>query len=206
MSENISRIFYINLKHRTDRKDEIENELKKMELTNYERFDAYQVDWFGLIGCGFSHQGVLKLAKERNYENVLILEDDFQFLVSKEELEENLRSFFSLNIDYEVCMLSYNLIEKDNESLPQYEILHKIKDAQTASGYLVHKSMYDPLIELLEWAMHELHNTQQHWIYANDIVWKKFQKSGKWYCFKTRIGKQRPSYSDNGKNFTDYGC
>jgi len=33
MSNNIDKIFYINLDKRTDRKDEIENELQKMGLT-----------------------------------------------------------------------------------------------------------------------------------------------------------------------------
>ena len=40
MCENISKIAYINLDERLDRKDEIESELKKYNLCPYERFQG----------------------------------------------------------------------------------------------------------------------------------------------------------------------
>jgi glycosyl transferase family 25 len=195
MSENISRIFYINLAHRTDRKEQIENELNRMGLTNYERFDAVKIDWFGAIGCSYSHLNILNIAKERNYENILILEDDFEFVVSKEELEDNLRNFFDLKLDYEVCMLSYNLFAGINLDNPYVNIA---LDAQTTAGYIIHKSMYNELISLLNWSIQHLHNTRKHWIYAIDIIWKVFQKSKKWYYFKKILGKQSDSISNTG--------
>ena len=87
MSENIDKIFYINLDKRTDRREEIEQELSNYEL-NAERYAGIYTPHSGIVGCGYSHLNVLKLAKERGYKNVLILEDDFQFVVSKEEFEE----------------------------------------------------------------------------------------------------------------------
>lgn len=108
MSNYIDKIIYINLNKRTDRREQIENELNNFKLS-YERFEAISTPDFGAYGCGLSHLAVLKIAKERNYKNILILEDDFQFLVSKEIFEENLKTFFESNIDYNVCMLSYNL-------------------------------------------------------------------------------------------------
>ena len=109
MSENIEKIFYINLERRTDRREEVEGELSKINLLEkVERFNAIS-HVNGSVGCGQSHLAVLKLAKERKYKNVLILEDDFQFLVSKEVMEENLRVFFDANISYDVCMISYNV-------------------------------------------------------------------------------------------------
>jgi hypothetical protein len=72
----VEHIFYINLEHRKDRRDQIEHELEIMSLKqNSERFEAIHKKP-GIVGCGYSHLAVLKLAKERNYENVLILEDD----------------------------------------------------------------------------------------------------------------------------------
>ena len=85
MSNKIDHIFYINLEERVDRKNLIEIELNKFDL-KYERFPAIK-DEMGIYGCGLSHLSVLKLAKERGYKNVLIFEDDFTFLVSKEEFE-----------------------------------------------------------------------------------------------------------------------
>jgi ribosomal-protein-serine acetyltransferase len=83
MSSYIDKIIYINLSKRTDRREEIENELNNFNLY-YERFEAIPTPECGIYGCGLSHLSVLKLAKERNYKNILILEDDFQFLVQWE--------------------------------------------------------------------------------------------------------------------------
>ena len=80
MSHLIDKIIYINLDKRTDRKAEIEQELQHNNL-RFERFPAIQTPE-GCIGCSLSHLQVVKLAKERGYNNILILEDDFMFLSS----------------------------------------------------------------------------------------------------------------------------
>jgi len=77
--EYIDRIFYINLYHRTDRKQEIETEFENQGITNYERFPAIHHPTIGGVGCGRSHIEVLRIAKERGYKCVMILEDDFMF-------------------------------------------------------------------------------------------------------------------------------
>ena len=88
MSKYIDKIFYINLEKRTDRRHDIENELNDFDLS-YERFKAIETE-DGMTGCANSHLAVLKLAKERGHKNVLILEDDFMFIVTKEEFEQEL--------------------------------------------------------------------------------------------------------------------
>ena len=102
-----------------------------------------------------------------------------------------------------VCMLSYNIIKCENTN---YEYLQKTLEVQTASGYIVNNSIYDKLIELYEYAIPLLDSTKQHWIYANDQIWKKLQPESNWYSFTQRIGIQRPSYSDNSKSFCDLKC
>ncbi len=194
MSNNIDKIIYINLNRRQDRQELIEKELNDMQL-NYERFDAIDCPEQGIYGCGLSHLEVLKLARDRKYKNVLIFEDDFTFLVSKNEFEENLKLFFESNLNYDVCMLSYNIHESCDVG---DEIVNKMTFCQTASGYIVNGHYFDKLIKLYEWAMPLLRQTRQHWIYANDIVWRNLQKQDNWYHFKTRIGKQRSGISDGG--------
>jgi glycosyl transferase family 25 len=201
MSKYIDKIIYINLSHRTDRREQIENELNNFNL-EYERFEAIPTPGFGIFGCGLSHLSVLRLAKERNYKNILIFEDDFEFLVTKDVFEDNLKTFFESNIDYNVCMLSYDL----REHLPIEEgNVNKIVFAGSASGYIVNCNYYDKLIELYEWCLPLLIKTGQHWLYANDVVWKDYQKQDLWYCFKIRIGKQRAGFSDIGECYRDYG-
>jgi hypothetical protein len=50
-----------------------------------------------------------------------------------------------------------------------------------------------------------LENTGMHWIYANDQIWKEYQKKDQWLYFIKRIGKQIDGYSDNSERMTNYG-
>ena len=203
MSENIDRIIYINLDKRTDRLEQINNEINKFSLEDKtEKFPAIHHS-SGTIGCGKSHLAVLKLAKERKYKNVLILEDDFYFVVSKDEFESNLKLFFENVKEFDVCLFSYNLNKSES---CKYPFLLRLLDGQTASGYLVNESYYDSLINLYEEAIPLLEKTGKHWIYANDQVWKKLQAVDTWYCFKNRLGKQRHGFSDNSQCYREYDC
>ena len=202
MSQNIPHIFYINLDKRTDRLQEIEQELQNFNLFDKsERFQAIHTPEQGILGCTQSHLAVLKLAKERKYPNVLILEDDFYFVVSKNEFEHELAQFFNENIPFDVCMISYNL----KQSQPsEYSFLQKVIEAQTASGYIVHQSFYDKIIDLYEEAIPLLQQTGEHWNYANDQVWKRLQPQSNWYALTTRCGRQRSGFSDNSGQYQAY--
>jgi GR25 family glycosyltransferase involved in LPS biosynthesis len=202
-THHIDGIFYINLDKRTDRRVEIEEELNKMELP-FERFNAIETPGRGILGCGYSHLSVFKIAKERKYKNVLIFEDDFYFLISKEELYNSLRLLFEGNVDFDVCMLAYNL--KGEEECLEYPFLTRVRNAETASAYIINEKYYDTLIGLYEWAMPLLDSTGMHWEYANDQVWKRLQEKDTWYCFKQRIGKQRSGFSDNSNCYREYEC
>lgn len=207
MSNNIDKIIYINLEHRNDRKEQIESELNNM-CVKYERYNAIYTPGNGPVGCALSHLNVLKLAKERNYKNVLIIEDDFTFLVDKNTFENILKKLFSSSISnkFDVCMLGYNLIRYSELEEPLGSFLYKIVEAQTASAYIVNQHYYDKLIELFEYASKQLSLTRIHWIYSIDQIWKPLQLSDNWYCFNERIGKQRASFSDNSEKWVDYNC
>lgn len=199
MSHNIDHIFYINLERRTDKRENLEHELHDFGLVG-ERFDAiYHKE--GIIGCSKSHLEVLKLAKARGYKNVLILEDDFMFLVSKEQLEKELTTFFDSGLTFDVCFLSYYVIQSQEL---ENSIVNRAIDVQTASGYIVNAHYLDKLITLYEETSRLLIKTRSHWLYANDMSWKKYQSTDNWYYFKTRIGKQRPGISDNNGTYSDY--
>jgi GR25 family glycosyltransferase involved in LPS biosynthesis len=192
----IDKIFYINLEHRDDRRKEIEKELNNFNLP-YERFPAILHPTIGGVGCGKSHIEVLKLAKSRGYKRVMILEDDFMFTVSKEQFECNLSKLD--NVKFDVCLISYHLIDSINSN--SYPFLRKVNEAQTTSGYIINDNYYDILIDLFSSAVINFEATNQHWLYAIDVAWKKLQKRDLWYCFNPRLGKQRPSYSDCGNTY-----
>lgn len=192
-------IIYINLEKRSDRREQIENELRGFEL-QYHRFEAIY-DSSGIVGCTKSHLAVLKLAKERGWKSVLIMEDDFTFLVTRKEFEKEIEQLNTEN--YDVCMLAYRLLESEDLKC---DFLQKVVSAQTASAYIVREHYYDSLIQCFEEALVRLVQTGEHWNFANDQYWKGLQRTDNWVCTKTRIGKQRPGYSDNSNAYTDYEC
>ncbi len=210
---NIEKIVFINLEKRKDRYNEIMQEFKDFEIPEekIERFDAIYTPGHGLLGCGKSHIGVLELAKSNNWKNVLILEDDFKIVVSKEEFYSSLEYFYK-NIDqvypWDVLMFAYNTTSPPNNRVESFHDdlkIGKIKYAQTASAYLVNNHYYDKLIENLKIANIKLEETHKHWHYANDVYWKSLQEKDNWLYFKNRLSIQRPSFSDNGNSFTNYG-
>jgi len=195
MAELLGGAFYINLDRRPDRNQEIEEELDNLGL-HATRFSAIDRSP-GIVGCGYSHLAVLKMARERNYKNVLIFEDDFQPLVTKSEFWKQIKEFFRSNLPYDVLMLAYKLEEYSDFN----DHLYKVNYATTASAYIVNSTCYNKLIELYEINLPKLIETGQHWIYANDQIWVSLQKEGGWYALKTRLGKQRASFSDNSLIF-----
>jgi glycosyl transferase family 25 len=191
--------FYINLDERPDRKAQFENECQRMDLT-VERFPAVRT-YPGLSGCSQSHLRVLKLARDRKYPSIMVFEDDFEFLITKEEFQAIINS---LPEDYDVVMLSYNLIKSE----PYNEQFGKALEVQTASGYIVHSRFYDKLIAIWEEGLSLL---QEHdscsydSIYLNDQYWKQIQPMNNWYYSCKRVGKQRGSWSNLYEKPVYYG-
>jgi len=207
MSKYLNRVFYINLEYRQDRKEEIENELCKYNLLDIsERFIGFHIPTQGILGCSLSHLSVLKLAKERGYQHILILEDDFEFVVSNDVFEKNLTQFFESKLDYDICMIAFNLLEKSEEIVEVCPAVRRVLNGQTASGYIVNGIYLDTIIRLYEWSCPLLKETKEHWNYANDQCWKTLQKTDKWFHFVERIGKQRSGFSDNSMEFIEYNC
>jgi len=190
------KCIYINLDRRTDRRAELEAELEQMGI-EAERFPAIEREPGG-IGCTASHIAVLKLARERGYEEVMILEDDFSFKVTKDELEQALKS---LPVYYDMVLLAFKLIR----GIPSSPPLGRVFEAQTTGGYIIHSRYYTTLID--RWtqglALYEMY-PEQHWNYILDQYWKPLQKIHTWYYFIKPIGMQRPSWSDLGKQMMLY--
>lgn len=208
--ENIDKVFYINLDHRKDRRQQFTDEINKIFMgtvleERIERFPAIKHS-IGLVGCGMSHLKIVKDAKEKGYKYIIIFEDDFQFLISQEQFIQNINNLFNYKNDnptwdFKVVMLGYNTLNQT----PFNDFLNITTEAQTASGYIVNSTHYDELIHCWEEGLNNFITTGMHWLYACDQCWKKIQNE-KWYIFKQRIGLQRPSYSDCSNTFVNYNC
>jgi len=159
-----------------------------------------KIVWESVFECSMSHIAVLKQAKANTHKNILVFEDDFQFVVDRATFEKQLQSFFDLNIPYDVLMLSHNCYEKK----PYNTIVSRAINVQTASGYIVHERFYDSLLRVWEEGLQKLIETGNESKYALDQCWKSLQPSSQWFVMNTRIGLQRESYSDIEKKRVNY--
>ena len=105
--DDITHAFYINLEHRTDRKEYVEEELKKIGITA-NRFNAIKME-NGAIGCSMSHLKILQNAQQNNLDHVLIVEDDITFL-NPELFKSQINQFFKIhnnNWDVQFCKIDF---------------------------------------------------------------------------------------------------
>jgi glycosyl transferase family 25 len=199
MNIPLDTIYYINLEHRTDKRRHIEtNVLPYFEGTplanRIERFSAIRNE-NGAIGCSLSHLEVARKAKTAGARYYLVFEDDFEFLIDKEDFLDWLSSLFATpQLDFKVVMLAYNALQNE----PYSDILHKSNNAQTTAGFIVNCEYVDELIMCWEYGVNKFLETGEHWKWACDQYWKVLQKE-KWFIASRRIGKQKPAFSDIGQ-------
>ena len=178
--ENIP-ILYINLESRPDRMENIVNELKKYNLKG-NRIEGIKTD-NGYLGCVLSHIKCIDKAINENYEQVIILEDDFIFLENPNKL--------NLNIDYDIFLLGGSIWNMKKE----FNFI-RILDASRTEGYIIRKHYYKILKECWIKSVANLLRKFTHETKL-DIVWKVLQKKDKFYMNDFGlIGGQREGYSD----------
>jgi GR25 family glycosyltransferase involved in LPS biosynthesis len=199
--EDIKHIFYINLEHRVDRKHHVEEELTKIGLQGYTRFNAIKME-NGALGCSMSHLKCLQVAKENGWPHVLIVEDDILFL-EKDVFIKQINNFFKNHVDdWDTLLISGN-------NIPPYERLDdtcvKVTTCQTTTGYLVKSHYYDKLIQNIKMGIVYLTRRPQHdHLYAIDKFWFTLQRADNWLLLTPLTVVQREDYSDIQKRKTNF--
>lgn len=204
----LDKIYYINLDHREDRKKLIIEEIKKIDpnLEKTVRFSAVNHPR-GFIGCAESHLQILEECIEKDYKNVLVLEDDFVF--RDDNSLERLDILIKCDENFNLLLLGRNLLRhRENDVTRKNEILLEVMDAQTTSGYLMSGRIFRPLQEIWSKSLKKLkENPGKQSSLSCDITWKRLQGPGKKvYTTNPSIGLQRASYSDIEKKHLFYGC
>lgn len=129
----LQNILYINLEKRKDKKDFTEKQLKKINRTAI-RIDAIDhTDSIDkkerILGCTYSHIKALEYAIENKYENVLILEDDSEFLTDKVELD--------IPEDALIVYLSWKVFRKTETDTTLVNGLNRIMNATLTNAYFL---------------------------------------------------------------------
>jgi GR25 family glycosyltransferase involved in LPS biosynthesis len=198
--ELFTHTLFINLDHRTDRLAHANAEFAKMGI-QAERFSAIRAKE-GAIGCTMSHIKCLELAKERDYEQVFICEDDITF-VDPELFKQNIAKFVANeDIRWDVLIIGGN-------NVPPYQQLFdycaRVFSCQTTTGYVVQREYYDTLIHNFKEGLQKLtRNPANKREFAIDIYWKRLQHEDFWYMITPPTVSQYENFSDIEQRVTQY--
>jgi hypothetical protein len=136
-------LFVINLKERTDRKHQIIQDFKPYKNIQLHFIEAIR-NTNGAIGCFLSHKKCVEIAKEKNMEYVIVLEDD---CLPMENFENRLINILEFLSSYKEWDLFLGGVKRCNRILEKYDIpndiLCRIKRGHSTHLVIYHKTIYD---------------------------------------------------------------
>jgi hypothetical protein len=200
--ELLKHTLYINLDHRTDRLEHLEEELDKIGIKeSAERFPAVRMT-SGNVGCTLSHIKCIELAKKRDLPYIFICEDDITFTDPPRFLK-SLGDFKNSGVTWDVLVIGGNNCPPYDQLSESYARVYNI---QTTTGYIVNRSYYDVLLDNFKEGLGKLmREPDKKKQYSLDIYWKPLQRVGSWYMITPLTVIQYYDYSDIEERMVDYG-
>lgn len=216
IDEYFNKVFVINLAHRKDKWQLVTQQLEKMNIYNYERFDAIKPDisevsteyfeYFkkhnnsdgpdetyavGGMGCKLSHLAVINIAKNRGYERTLVLEDDVEFRPDAPKV-------FSAATEQVQSLNQWQMLYFTGNHGKNYTNiaanLIKIGSSHSTVGYAVHKSVYDTIVEYGPKQFKHI-----------DVFYKeRIHPFFNCYCIQPHLVWNMDGYSDIEQGFRNY--
>lgn len=180
MNFNTIPKFVVNLERRPDRLESIKKEMEYLGW-DFELFKA--VDTNSHVGCTLSHTAILKIAKERGYKEVLIIEDDCVVMPYAKSLLKAIEDECQ-GLEYAVFNLAPTLNRYVNRS-EKHPLLNDITNLPTASPehrgifatnmILYHESSYDDVISIEE-------DERRRFYAVDDYIYQKVYLKKQSYC------------------------
>lgn len=191
--------FVINLKSRTDRLESITKELNYIGWDNFEIFEAINKNSY--MGCTLSHLEIIKIAKERGYSRVMVIEDDCTIMPYSKSFLTQLESQID-GIEFCVMNLAPTLNRPVNRC-EKYDLLLDLTDIPPkpyeyltetfATNMMIYdSSIYDEMFKIADEQYPSGDYTEPIDGYLVKKIYPKFQS----YCPVLPIGPQQNSYSD----------
>lgn len=198
--ELLRHTYYINLAHRTDRRERIEHQLEKLGV-NAQRFDAIAHE-IGAIGCFASHIRCIEMALENNYPQICIIEDDADFTKPNVFIQQ-LEKFYNSDLEWNVLLLAGNVAR--SKPIANRDYCHRALSVQTTCAYVVKRDYYETLLEnMREGYARICQDPSMKYYFAIDIHWKLLQRKDLWYILAPLTINQYPDYSDVEKREVNY--
>lgn len=156
LNDYFDKIFSINLDSRPDRWKSAEIQFNKHDL-DVERISAIKgadlnLDWppeikEGAVGCSLSHLFTMKMAKQMNLSNYLVLEDDIEF---DENFNEKFSNIYENEVPSDWDMLYLGGQHFHGMNLKQIsEHVYKCEYTLTTHSFAIKNTVYDKFINRL---------------------------------------------------------
>ncbi len=182
---------FINLASRADRFHQTVEEITRMGIPEWSRFEAVGSD-NGALGCALSHARLLD-GFDGPEPALMVCEDDIEFLVRPEELSDLLKEFLE-NAALDVLCLAYNL---GSQPYLLSERLALTAETQTTACYVAKKHSLDLLKKSFFESARLIEQGKPLGLAAADQHWKKLQRRKLLFAVpRKRAARQRPSLSD----------
>lgn len=191
LSENFSvnEVYCINLRTRKDRKLRMQRQARRRKFpVNFWKVEPNLKD--PIAGCRTSHLNILKNARRRKLESILILEDDAQLAYRRLYVPQ------PPNQDWDMLYLGGDIQKvMDDESVNSNQHWKRAQVRMT-HAYIVHRKMYDTLIDRIRV------DEQQR---AIDVIYcEDIHPNYQCYIVTPTIFKQFNGYSDVMGKDMDY--
>jgi GR25 family glycosyltransferase involved in LPS biosynthesis len=149
-----------------------------------------------------SHLKCIKIAKEKGWPNVVIIEDDIEFL-NPPAFRTQLNAFLTLHQNnFDVCLLAGNVVPPFTKI---DDCCIRVNKCQTTTGYIVNANYYDILIQNYSEGIKKLiKEPENHRFYAIDKWWFQLQERDRWMLIVPLTVSQREDYSDIEDRTTNY--
>jgi len=194
--------YYINLEHRTDRRQHIESmKQRKHFFKNVQRMEAIR-NMRGDVGCALSHIKCLNELSKRNEDYYLIMEDDFCIL-SEENFDNFVEHFENIKNDNDWDVITCT--PRGNTTTYNYKKgFNRIVNNQTATCYIIKHTFIDTLLPIFKNGVNNLMQNKDPNYCALDQCWKPLQIEHSFIYFEKIFGGQLPGYSDIEKKQVNY--
>jgi len=212
LNDYFDQIICINLDRRKDRWEESQLQFSKhnIKVKRYSAVDGNPMGWDsknfagkrtslnGAMGCIASHTEVYQLAKENGWKNVLIIEDDCDFIENLNEIFE--KSIKTLPNDWDLLYFGGVHETRNGKFIPEKfnEYFVKAKRIITTTCYAVNHTVYDMILDTV------LKNKPYFDCPIDTYLGAYIQPNITTYAYHPPIAWQRASHSDIQNAHRDY--
>lgn len=204
--DKIEKVFYINLKHRNDRRVQIEEELRtKFLYTEAERYVAILHE-SPILGCTMSHINLWRKMIENNWQTMMIIEDDAMVQTTRQTIDKYINGFLD-----DPCADVLSISNSCGEHVHYNDLFERAFNSQTSSCYVVKLHAVKDLLPYYFKNPEDIYTLKESdpqlglkigWI---DVAWFEYQKAHNFLIPKEeKIVIQRESYSDIQRKVTFY--